>query len=58
MAGKARYLSYDDFATILLTPRAFALRHPDEAKQFDTVVAYEDLAKAIPLFAEAERSPN
>lgn len=53
MAGKDRFLRYDDFATLLLAPKMFMQKHAECAQQFDTQISYEEISNAIPLFAEA-----
>lgn len=51
MAGQARFLQYDDFATILLAPLTFIQRNAEATAQFDTLLSYEELADFIPLYA-------
>jgi hypothetical protein len=50
MMNRAEYLSYSDFATILIAPLVF--RHSNAAKcaLFDCHLTYEDIAKFIPEF--------
>jgi len=60
MAGKSEYMSYSDYATILLAPEAFLKEHSSTVHHFDCRISYETVAKAIPLFgqslAEARRA--
>jgi len=53
MAGKDKFLRYEDFATILLAPESFIRQHSECADQFDTHVTYEELADVIPLYADS-----
>jgi hypothetical protein len=58
MARKERYLSYQDFETILIAPRSFIDAHLDCQAQFDRAIAYEALARHIPLFGQAIGAPS
>lgn len=53
MARKERYLSYEDFETILIAPQIFLDSHADCRAQFDRAISYEALAQQIPLFSNA-----
>ena len=50
--GNATYGSYHEWATVLIAPKAFAARFPNETKVFGTFIAYEDIAAFVPAFAE------
>lgn len=54
-ANDHMWLGYTEFETILLCPLQFSLHYAEQARQFDRVLAYEDIAPLIPLFAEAVR---
>jgi hypothetical protein len=53
MARRERYLSYEDFETVLIAPSAFLGIHADCRAQFDRTISYEALAEHIPLFGQA-----
>lgn len=60
MAGKPKYLSYSEYTTILLAPKAFFEENSRTVHHFDCCISYESVAEAIPLFgqslAEARRA--
>jgi len=51
MMGKSKYLSYRDYATILLAPMDFATAHPAEAGHFDSFLSFEIVDEWVPEFA-------
>jgi hypothetical protein len=50
MRGKAQYMDYSDFETILLAPDAFLADHRDVISHFDRCITYESVAAEIPIF--------
>jgi len=52
MLGRADYLSYRDYETMLIAPIAFRKRFPSDCDCFSSFIAYEELAKYVPLYGE------
>jgi hypothetical protein len=52
LAGRAKYLKYETFQTILLTPQAFFAAHTDRCLIFDQVIFYEEIAAFVPAFVQ------
>lgn len=48
--NKARYLSYSDFATILICPRAFVEANMDDCSHFQHHIGYEEISRFVPEF--------
>jgi hypothetical protein len=46
-----KYLSYDDFQTILLAPEAFVRKYPEKSALFDCHISYEAISAFIPEFS-------
>ena len=51
MANKKRYLTYTEYACVLLAPQAFLDANLPAVRHFDSVLAYESIAVIIPEFA-------
>jgi hypothetical protein len=51
MAGKAAYLGYTDYETLLLAPAAFVARFSTDCAHFDRIVTHESLVPFLPEFA-------
>ena len=56
MMGKAQFMGYHDFTTVIVAPNAFLTSNEAGAAQFDVRLAYEDVGRYVPLFADAVRS--
>jgi hypothetical protein len=52
MANQTKYLSYSDFATVLLCPSDYADRHPEEVSAFSAVIHHRTIANDLPAFRE------
>jgi hypothetical protein len=52
-ANDPKWLNYSDFETILMAPSSFLAQNAEAAAQFDRTLRYEDVARFIPLFAQA-----
>ena len=53
MMNKEEYLSYEDFATILVCPESFRERYRIKCDLFDAFISYEEVANFIPNFGSA-----
>jgi hypothetical protein len=53
MMNKPEFMSYSDFATVLIAPLAFLNAHATEAASFDTAISFEALGGFIPDFKSA-----
>lgn len=53
MLGKADYLNYGDFETMLIAAVAFRNRFPSDCSLFDVFISYEEIAGFVPLFKAA-----
>ena len=53
MKGKAEFMGYDDYATILVSPKVFIERNQEEVANFDSIVTYEEVSEYIALFGES-----
>jgi hypothetical protein len=51
--GNPSYGSYTEYTTLLVAPREFQRRCPEESALFEAFISHEDLASHIPLFAGA-----
>lgn len=52
-AGRKKLGSYAEATTVLIAPRAFYERFPEDAKKFETFVSHEEIAEYLPVFADA-----
>lgn len=50
-AGKARFLYYKHYATVLLAPKEFLERESEAAKFFDYHLSFTAVAEHLPVFA-------
>jgi hypothetical protein len=50
-AGKARFLYYKDYATILLAPSEFVAKEPSGSQCFDYHLTHIEVAEKLPEFA-------
>jgi hypothetical protein len=50
MMKRPEYLNYEEFETVLISPRSFRARYGTECDLFDSYISYEDVAKYIPEF--------
>ena len=51
--GQAKYENYQEWETVLLSPRSFYDRNTPEVRKFTTFVPHEDVALWLPVFAKA-----
>ena len=52
MANKPEFLSYSDHQTVLICPREFRERYPDDASLFDVSLTFDELSPRLSHFAE------
>jgi len=52
MSGKAEYLHFTDFQTMVIAPAAFHEAHATECDKFDVYISYEAIGAYIPQFAQ------
>jgi hypothetical protein len=50
MANQKKYLSYEDFETVLIAPNSFREKHRSKCDLFDVYISYESTANFIPEF--------
>ncbi|MCL1065269.1 hypothetical protein L2735_00285 [Shewanella olleyana] len=58
MKGKAEFMAYDDFATVLVSPKVFIERNQEEVANFDSIVTYEEVSEYIALFGDSINESN
>jgi hypothetical protein len=51
MANKPQFMSYSEFATVLIAPNSFLEVNTDAVSHFDTCIAYESIAQHVPLIS-------
>jgi hypothetical protein len=50
MANQPKFLTYADFQTVLLAPRAFQQKYRSDCALFDIAISHEEVAAAVPYF--------
>ena len=50
MMGRAEFLNYRDFATVLLAPSDFKKRYKADSDLFEVFISYEEVARFLPTF--------